>query len=123
MNQTPQQRRRTWSAKFRDALRGVGAGVRGQSSFLVHLICAAGVVLVSAWAQLNAWQWCVMLLCVALVLVSEMFNTSLEAMAKAIDTNYHPQLRDALDIASGAVLLASGGAVVVGTIVLTSAFR
>ena len=42
-------------------------------------------------------------------------------MAKAIDSQYHPQLRDALDIASGAVLLAALGAVVVGSVVIVDA--
>ena len=120
MNQSP-EKRRSWVDKFRDAFRGVGIGVRGQSSFLVHAICAIVVVALAVPARLLAWQWCVLLLCVVIVLVSEMFNTSLEAMAKAFDSQYHPHLRDALDIASGAVLLAAGGAVVVGSIVFANA--
>lgn len=111
---------RTWSEKFRDAFRGLGIGARGQSSFQVHMLCAAGVVAVAALTRMAAWQWSVLLLCVVVVLVAEMFNTSLEMMAKAIDVQYHPQLRDALDIASGAVLLAAIGAVVVGGIVMVT---
>ncbi len=112
---------RSWPQKFRDAFRGVAIGMRGQSSFLVHTFCAVAVVVVAALADVTAWQWCTLLLCVVIVLVAEMFNSSLEIMAKAVDTHFHPQLRDALDIASGAVLLAAIGAVIVGSIVMVNA--
>ena len=112
---------RSWPEKFRDAFRGLGIGARTQNSFQVHIVCAVGVCVVAALARLAAWQWCVLLLCVVIVMVAEMFNTSLEVMAKAIDLQYHPHLRDALDIASGAVLLAAIGAVLIGSIVMVVA--
>ncbi|MFO7902710.1 MAG: diacylglycerol kinase [Planctomycetota bacterium] len=112
---------RSWPEKFRDAFRGVGIGARSQNSFQVHLVCAIAVSGMAALARLAAWQWCILLLCVVTVLVAEMFNTSLEVMAKAIDVEYHPHLRDALDLASGAVLVAAIGAALVGSIVMAAA--
>jgi diacylglycerol kinase len=120
MNQLP-EKPRSWPQKFRDAFRGVGKGARGQSSFQVHVFCAVAVIVVAALANMSAWQWCTLLLCVVIVLVAEMFNSALEAMARAVGDEYHPQLRDALDIASGAVLLSAIGAVVIGSIVLANA--
>jgi len=35
---------RPWPRKFRDAFRGVKAGVRGQSSFFVHFFMTAAVI-------------------------------------------------------------------------------
>lgn len=119
--ESPSVKPRPWLEKFRDAFRGVGIGARSQNSFQVHLVCAVVVIGMAALARLAAWQWCILLLCVMMVLVAEMFNTSLEVMAKAIDVEYHPQLRDALDLASGAVLLAALGAVLVGSIVMAAA--
>ena len=120
MDQLPNTSR-SWRNKFRDAFRGVAIGVRGQNSFAVHLFCAFAVVVVAALANMSPCQWCTLLLCIVSVLVTELFNSALESMAKAVDADYHPQLRDALDIASGAVLTASIGAVVIGTVVLVSA--
>lgn len=88
---------------------------------MVHAFCALAVIVVAALAHMSAWQWSALLLCITVVLVAEMFNTALESLAKSIDAGYHPQLRDALDIASGAVLLASFGAVAIGCIVLGDA--
>jgi len=51
------------------------------------------------------------------VLAAEMFNSALEAMARAIDSGWNANLRDALDIGSAAVLVCAGGAATVGLIV------
>ncbi|MHB8969179.1 MAG: diacylglycerol kinase family protein [Pirellulaceae bacterium] len=114
---TPTRSPRTWRRKFGDALRGCGVAVRDQHSLWVHLAFALGVTGAGVIAQLQSWQWCVVCLCITLVLVTEMLNTALEAMAKAVDPDINPHLRDALDMGSAAVLLAAAGAVAVGGIV------
>lgn len=111
-------RDRSWAQKFRDAFRGVKRGVRGQSSFAVHFFAAAAVVVAGIVVQLDELRWCLLALCIAMVLVAEMFNSALERLARAVDPRYNRQLRDALDVGSAAVLIAAGGAVVVGVIIL-----
>ena len=59
-------------------------------------------------------EWGLIVAAIGMVLVAETFNTAIESLARAVDTQFHPRLRDALDIASAAVLLASGTAVVIG---------
>ena len=63
-------------------------------------------------------EWCLLALCVAIVLTAEIFNSALEQLAKAITREHDAHIRAALDMASGAVLLASVGAAIVGTVVL-----
>ena len=103
--------------KFLHAFRGIWVAVRTQNSFWVHLPATAAVLLAAWYFELRLWQWCVILLCIAVVLVAETFNTALEQLAKAIDTEYNPRLRDALDLSSGAVLFAAIAAVVLGILV------
>lgn len=108
----------TWLGKFGCAFRGVWVGVRDQSSFAVHLP-VAGAVLAYAWWRAVTWtEWLILLLCVTTVLTAEMFNSSLEHVARAITLEYDERIRDALDIASGAVFVAVIGAVTVGVLVL-----
>ena len=111
---------RTWRRKFGDALRGCGVAVRDQRSFWVHLAFALVVPAAGVIAHLQSWQWSALCLCITLVLVAEMLNTALEALAKAVDPDVNPHLRDALDIGSAAVLLAAAGAAAVGGIVFLS---
>ncbi|MBN2580244.1 MAG: diacylglycerol kinase [Pirellulales bacterium] len=108
---------RYWVNKFRNAFRGVKAGVRGQSSFFVHFFMTAAVIAAAVILDVSLTQWCLLLLCVTIVLTAEMFNSALESMAKAITGNLDPHLENSLDIGSGAVLLASVGAAVVGSII------
>lgn len=111
---------RSWPKKFGDAFRGIAIGVRGQASFGVHLICASGVIAAAALLHARLNEWCLLLLCITLVLTAEMFNSALEYLAKAIDRRENGLLAAALDIASAAVLLAAIGASAVGLIVLVT---
>jgi diacylglycerol kinase len=113
-------KRRTWYEKFRDALRGMRSGMRGQNSFQVHIVMAIAVIGAGAALHVALWQWCLLLLCIGGVLTAEMFNSALERMAKVIDRDHNPTLGEALDTASAAVLFASLGAAVVGAIIFFS---
>jgi diacylglycerol kinase len=109
---------RGWIKKFADAFRGVALGVRGQSSFYVHFVMTAAVIAVAAFVRVTWVEWCLLVLCITLVLTAEMFNSALEFMARAVDREHNPDLGAALDIGSAAVLVASIGAVVIGVLIL-----
>jgi len=108
---------RSWYDKFRDAFAGMAFGVRNQSSFVVHFICAALVIALGIAVGLTCVEWSLLVICIFGVMCAEMFNSALETLAKAIDTRYNPHLENGLNIASGAVLLCSMGAVVVGILI------
>jgi diacylglycerol kinase len=108
---------RPWPRKFRDAFRGIKEGVRGQSSFFVHFFMTAAVIVAAVVLQVDLYEWCILLTCVTIVLTAEMFNSALESMAKAITGETDPHLGNSLDIGSGAVLVASIGASIVGGII------
>lgn len=110
--------RRGWGAKFADAFRGVGRAVRSQSSFAVHLAAAVAVIAAGAVVGISAGEWSLIALAIGLVLMAEVFNTAIESLARGPGTRHHPRLRDALDMASAAVLVAAATAVVIGLIVL-----
>ena len=111
---------RTWYEKFRDAFRGVRTGMRGQSSFQVHIGVTVVVIVLAVLLRCTLWEWCILLLCIGGVLTAEMINSAMEYLAKAIDENHNPHLGDALDTGSAAVLFASLAAAAVGAIVLIS---
>ena len=108
---------RTWSRKFADACRGLARAVRTQTSFGVHLLAAGAVVAAGALFRVSAGEWCLLTLAIGLVLMAEIFNTALESLARGPGSRRHPRLRDALDMASAAVLLAAITAAVIGVTV------
>ncbi len=110
-------RERSWREKFGDAFRGLKEGVRGQSSFFVHLFAAAAVVTAAAILGMNRIEWCLLVLCITLVLAAEMFNSALESLARAVTDRLDPHVGRALNIGSAAVLITALGASIVGTII------
>jgi diacylglycerol kinase len=112
------QRTQSWKEKFASALRGIILGIRGHRSFAVHLPLAVIVMFAGAVLQVSWLELILLVLCIASVLVAELFNSSLETIARAVSRKYDDNLKDALDISSGAVLLASGCAALVGILIL-----
>jgi diacylglycerol kinase len=106
-----------WIRKFGNACRGIKRGVRGESSFFVHFFIALCVVIAAAVLKLELASWCLLVLCIGSVMAAEMFNSALEHLAKAVTSDDHPEIRDALDISSGAVLVASVSATIVGALI------
>ena len=107
MDNPYQPPRGPWHRKFQNAFRGWKLGTRGQSSFLVHLISTLAIVTLAIVLQMPTVQWCLLILCISSVLTAEFFNSSLERMARAVDDQYNEHLGAALDIAAGAVLVAT----------------
>ncbi len=108
---------RTWSRKFADAFRGLCRAVRTQSSFAVHLGMAGAVVAAGGFFRVTGVEWSLLVFAIGLVLMAEIFNTAIESLARAPGSRRHPRVRDALDMASAAVLLAAITAAVIGVIV------
>jgi diacylglycerol kinase len=108
---------RSWLMMFRDAFRGIREGVLGERAFAVHLPMAVAVVAAATFFRVTPTEWLVLILCITLVITAELLNSALERMAKAVTQERNVHVGAALDIAAGAVLLASIGAVICGLIV------
>jgi diacylglycerol kinase len=112
--------RRTWRAKFRDAFRGLKLGIRGHSSFFVHFFFAALVVASAIVLHCDHVEWGLLLACIGMVLTAELFNSALETLFRGLDEETRPRVKACVDIAAGAVLLASVVAAIIGSLVLLS---
>jgi diacylglycerol kinase len=111
------KRPRRWKEKFRAAFRGLKFGVRGHSSFAVHFFAAAVVAAGAAALKCNVVEWCILLGCIGMVLTAELFNSAIETLFAGLDDATKERAWPGLDVAAGAVLLASLTAAVVGLIV------
>ncbi len=76
------------------------------------LAVAAALVL-----QCDPLEWCIVIGCIGLVLTAELFNSALETLFRGLDAETKQRIHGCLDIAAGAVLMASLTAVVIGVIV------
>lgn len=108
---------RGWLGKFRDAFGGVFAGMYCQRSFYVHIPATLAVVGLAIGLDLSRVECCILGLCIIGVLGAELMNSALERLAKAITGEFHEDIRVGLNIASGAVLILSLGAVVIAALI------
>ncbi|MFK7922521.1 MAG: diacylglycerol kinase family protein [Bacteroidia bacterium] len=91
---------------FGYAFKGIATFFSTQAHAKVHLLA---IVLISAlgWAlSLDANEWVQIILCMALVIVTEAINTALEFLVDLVSPEYHPLAGKVKDVAAGAVLLA-----------------
>jgi diacylglycerol kinase len=109
--------RRRWRDKFREAFRGVKLGVRGHSSFCVHFFFAVLAGAAALVLGCGLVEWCIVLGCVGLVITAELFNSAIETLFHALDADTKKRMGRPLDIAAGAVLVASLTAALVGALV------
>jgi diacylglycerol kinase len=111
---------RRWREKFREAFRGMKLGMRGHSSFAVHLFAAAAAAAACIALDCRLVEWCVILLCIGFVLTAELFNSAIETLFNGLDAETRSRWNGSLDIAAGAVLMASLFAALVGAIVFVN---
>ena len=100
------------------ALQGLRTALGREASFRTQLAFAVVVVIALAVERPAAIWWAVCALAIGLVLVAELLNSALEALADRLHPEQHPQIRAAKDLAAAAVLVAAGTAVTIAVIYL-----
>lgn len=102
---------------FGDALNGITASYRSERNMRIHTAVALAALALGVWLRLSRGEWCWIALCIALVIMAELFNTAIEAWVDLASPNEHPLAKKAKDAGAGAVLVAAAFAVVVGGLI------
>jgi diacylglycerol kinase len=114
---TRSRKARRWRDKFREAIRGVKLGVRGHSSFFVHFFFAALAIAAALVLRCDIVEWCLVIGSIGFVVTVELLNSAIETMFHGLDADSKKRIKGCLDIAAGAVLVASLTAAVIGVLV------
>lgn len=101
---------------FRHAGRGLGWAVSSQANLRVHLVAAAVVLVAAIVLRFSAIEFVALLLCFAIVITAELFNTTLEALIDYAWPEHHPMIGRAKDVAAAAVLVSATGTAIVGVL-------
>ena len=87
-------------------------------NFLLHLIFAVLVLIVSLILDLNTFEWLWILFAIFSVLIVEVLNTSIEYVVDMFTDEYNLLAKHAKDTAALAVLLTSIMAAIIGIVIL-----
>ncbi len=104
------------SVKF--ALRGLRLMLVSQHNAWVHAAATLAVCVAGAALRLSAHEWCCVVIVVVAVWTAEALNTALEFLCDVASPGFHPLVKNAKDVAAGAVLVSAIGSVVIGLLVL-----
>jgi len=89
-----------------------------ENSFRFQSLAAVGVI-VALLVLRPPLIWAALVILIAsLILCVELFNSALERLADAFDSNANPQIRAAKDMAAGAVLILASTSVILGLFLL-----
>jgi diacylglycerol kinase len=106
------------TAAFVFAWQGITYVVRTQRNMRIHLGVASTVLVLAGILRVSRVEMASLLLCIMAVTVLEMMNTVVEAVVDLVTEEYHPLAKIAKDVAAGAVLVSSIGAILVGLLIL-----
>jgi diacylglycerol kinase (ATP) len=101
---------------FRHAGRGFAWAFSSQANVRVHLVAAAVVLVAALLLRFSSIEFVGLVLCFAIVIAAELFNTALEVLIDYAWPEHHPMIGRAKDVAAAAVLVAAVGAAVVGVL-------
>jgi len=102
---------------FRDAMGGLWEAWKNERNMRIHVLAAYLALASGFLLEISGWEFLVVLLAITLVLMAELFNTSVEAVVDLAASSFHPLARVAKDAAAAGVLLASLHALAVGGLV------
>ena len=92
--------------KFKDALNGVLYALKHRA-VLVQLLLAICAIIGGLIIKLDQYEWMAFILCISMVISSEIFNTAIEKIGDYLNEEYDERIKIIKDLASGAVLINS----------------
>jgi diacylglycerol kinase (ATP) len=102
---------------FGYALNGIWHASVTQLNFRVHLVAALLTLYAGYILDISTSEWLWIILCIAMVLIAELFNTALEFLTDLVSPEYNKKAGLVKDMSAGAVLITAICALVIGLII------
>ena len=99
------------------ALTGIATMIRTQHNAWIHLASSITVDSAGLWFAVPREEWAWLVLAIVAVWTAEALNTAFEVMCDVTSPEFHPLVKQAKDVAAGAVLIAALGATIIGLLV------
>lgn len=109
----------SWKARLK-SFRFAAHGLRlllNEHNARIHISVALLVVATGFLLHISLQEWIAVVVCIAVVITAEAFNSALEVLADRITCEIDPLIGRAKDLAAGAVLIVAIGAVIVGLLI------
>lgn len=102
---------------FGYAFKGIAYATSSQLNFRIHLGATAVALLLGYFLHITTSEWQWLMLCITLVLVTEIFNTMIETLTDLVSPGYNEKAGRIKDMSAGAVVIAALFALITGIII------
>lgn len=102
---------------FRFALNGLKSLLKNEHNSRIHSVAAISVVILGFLLKINLIEWCLLSTVIGMVFITELLNSSLEALADSLKPDWNDMIGRAKDYGAAAVLISAIISLVVGIII------
>ncbi len=106
---------------FYYAFKGIGFAWQ-ERNFKLHILSAILALSISFILKISNIEWCIILLCIGIVLMAEVFNTAIEKIMDMVSPEHNPKAGIIKDLSAAGVLIISIVAAVIAVIIFTPYF-
>ena len=107
-----------WFSSLKIAITGLFLIIKNERNFRIQLVVAFMIGLLGLFFNYSHQDWINVGFLVSLVLISESFNSVIEALSDTISQEFRVNIKYAKDVAAGAVLISSITSAIAGTIII-----
>jgi diacylglycerol kinase (ATP) len=108
---------RSRSESFRFAFSGLSSLLKNEHNARIHLLAAIIAITSGIILRIDNFEWCLLIVVIGIVFLTELLNTSLESLGDAVDAEQNERIKKAKDYAAGAVLVSAVLSVIVGGLI------
>jgi len=104
------------------AFRGLFKTMSEEQNLQIQFLAGLTVVVLGWCLEIKAWEWCVLLLVIFIVILMEMMNSAVERIVDILKPRLDNYVKEIKDIMAASVMLASLVAVIIGLIIFLPYF-
>lgn len=102
---------------FKYAFKGIVSALLSERNMKIHVNIMALVIIFGFILNISVGEWFVCIICFAIVISAEMFNTAFEQMVDIAMPEKDPRAKFVKDVAAGGVLVMAIASAVIGLII------
>lgn len=102
---------------FKYAIEGIWTSFKTERNMKIHMFIMILVIIAGIILKINKSEWIICIILFAIVIGSELFNTSIETIVDMVMPEKNEKAKIAKDVSAGAVLVVAIGATIVGLVI------
>ena len=102
---------------FKYAIEGIWTSFKTERNMKIHIFIMILAIIACIILKINKSEWIICIILFAIVIGSELFNTSIETIVDMVMPEKNEKAKIAKDVSAGAVLVVAIGAAIIGLVI------